>query len=137
MSVKIRMEVVHILALTLLYTQYCIFHCMINCDLQILMSVSKEMEDVNIHVKTLLVAITVHVILGINHLENIAMVIIKNYGFDIFTFLDINECNQGNGGCEHTCTNTVGSYYCTCYTGYTLNKNGRTCTGIILVSLNC
>ena len=104
---------------------------MINCDLQISMSVSKVMEDVNIHVPTLLVAITVHVILGINHLENIAMVIIKTYGFDIFTFLDINECNEGNGGCEHTCINTIGNHYCTCNTGYTLNKNGRTCTGII------
>ena len=49
------------------------------------MSVMMVTEDVNIHVKTLLVAIIVHVILVINHLENIAMVI-TNYGFDILLF---------------------------------------------------
>ena len=38
---------------------------MINCDLQISMSVTKVMEDVNIHVTTLLVAIIVPVVLDI------------------------------------------------------------------------
>ena len=57
--------------------------------------------------------------------------------FLILYISDINECNYSNGGCEHICNNTVGSYYCTCNSGYTLNKNGRNCTGIILVSLNC
>ena len=53
-----------------------IFHCMINCDLQISLSVIMVMEDVNIHVPTLLVAITVHVILVISCImENIALVI--------------------------------------------------------------
>ena len=42
---------------------------------------------------------------------------------------DICECKQGNGGCEHTCTNTVGSYYCTCNTGYQLSNNGKHCHG--------
>ena len=42
------------------------------------MSVAKVMEDVNIHVPTLLVAITVHVILVVINclMENIALVII-------------------------------------------------------------
>ena len=43
---------------------------------------------------------------------------------------DICECcNQGNGGCEHTCTNTIGSYYCACNTGYQLSNNGKHCSG--------
>ena len=42
--------------------------------------------------------------------------------------LDINECKQGNGGCEHTCTNTIGSYYCTCNSGYKLSKE-KHCSG--------
>ena len=33
--------------------------------------------------------------------------------------LDINECNSTNGGCEHSCTNTIGSYICSCDRGYT------------------
>ena len=43
--------------------------------------------------------------------------------------LDINECSSNNGGCAHTCTNTAGSYYCTCNTGYSLNNNKHGCTG--------
>ena len=47
----------------------------------------------------------------------------------IVCFEDINECNSNNGGCEHDCMNTEGSYYCTCDTGYSLNKNNNNCTG--------
>ena len=44
--------------------------------------------------------------------------------------VDINECNVNNGGCEHTCTNTVGSYNCSCNTGYQLNLGH--CSGNLL-----
>uniref|UniRef100_A0A915ERK7 Uncharacterized protein n=1 Tax=Ditylenchus dipsaci TaxID=166011 RepID=A0A915ERK7_9BILA len=27
---------------------------------------------------------------------------------------DINECDNGNGGCSHGCVNTIGDYYCAC-----------------------
>ena len=33
---------------------------------------------------------------------------------------DINECKQGSDRCDHNCTNTVGSYNCTCMDGYRL-----------------
>lgn len=33
---------------------------------------------------------------------------------------DINECDCQNGGCEHNCTNTPGSYNCSCRDGYTV-----------------
>ncbi|KAI1899687.1 hypothetical protein AGOR_G00064340 [Albula goreensis] len=33
---------------------------------------------------------------------------------------DINECNRKNGGCDHECNNTMGSYRCSCQPGYTL-----------------
>ena len=45
---------------------------------------------------------------------------------------DINECEQGVDGCDHNCTNTVGSYYCTCMDGYKLESNNHTCTGSLL-----
>ena len=46
----------------------------------------------------------------------------------IFLYIDINECNQGNGGCEHNCTDTVGSFSCSCNTGYQLTAGGH-CPG--------
>ena len=43
---------------------------------------------------------------------------------------DINECDFSNGGCEHRCTNTIGSFNCSCDRGYQLDdKNGFNCTG--------
>ena len=43
---------------------------------------------------------------------------------------DINECNVNNGGCNHTCINYDGSYYCTCNPGYRLSNNYHTCMDI-------
>ncbi|CAH1239205.1 THBS4 [Branchiostoma lanceolatum] len=34
---------------------------------------------------------------------------------------DINECTSNSDGCEHYCSNTDGSYRCTCRTGYQLH----------------
>ena len=42
--------------------------------------------------------------------------------------IDINECSRNNGGCDHNCTNAVGSYYCNCTSGYLL-KNSSECVG--------
>ena len=44
--------------------------------------------------------------------------------------LDLNECTNDNGGCEQICTNTIGSYVCSCLDGYSLNNNNHNCTGI-------
>lgn len=58
----------------------------------------------------------------------------------IFAILiDINECNSNNGGCNQHCHNTLGSYYCSCDSGYSLS-GGRTCVGmfqyIIILPIN-
>lgn len=43
---------------------------------------------------------------------------------------DVNECRSTTTNqCQQNCTNTVGSYTCTCHTGYRLNGDGRTCSG--------
>lgn len=42
--------------------------------------------------------------------------------------LDINECDMANGGCEDICTNTNGSFYCSCSSGFEL-KNNVFCSG--------
>ena len=42
---------------------------------------------------------------------------------------DIDECVQGLAGCDQNCTNTAGSYYCTCMDGYELESDNQTCAG--------
>jgi len=45
--------------------------------------------------------------------------------------VDVDECTLGTDTCHSslaTCTNTVGSYTCTCNAGYT--GDGSTCTGM-------
>ena len=44
-------------------------------------------------------------------------------------FVDVNECLVKNGGCEHNCTNLIGSYNCICNEGFELNQDGHTCNG--------
>ncbi|XP_078667424.1 uncharacterized protein LOC144909224 [Branchiostoma floridae x Branchiostoma belcheri] len=41
---------------------------------------------------------------------------------------DIDECSIQNGGCDQTCTNTIGSYICSCSeAGFTVDWNGHNC----------
>ena len=47
-------------------------------------------------------------------------------------FPDIDECREGehnNCSVNSTCANTVGSYMCTCFNGYTDGGMGYICTG--------
>uniref|UniRef100_S4RKH7 EGF-like domain-containing protein n=1 Tax=Petromyzon marinus TaxID=7757 RepID=S4RKH7_PETMA len=40
---------------------------------------------------------------------------------------DLDECSAYNGGCQHTCINTPGSYHCECHAGTRLHADGKTC----------
>lgn len=40
---------------------------------------------------------------------------------------DTDECMFNNGGCQHVCVNTVGSYECLCKEGFFLSDNQHTC----------
>ena len=42
---------------------------------------------------------------------------------------DINECAINMVNCSQTCTNTNGSYICSCGNGYVLTADNRTCNG--------
>ena len=59
--------------------------------------------------------------------------------FLFFSFFleDINECTLGTANCASggvsNCTNTIGSYYCTCNTGY--SGTGVVCTGGLFLLL--
>lgn len=41
--------------------------------------------------------------------------------------LDVDECKFNNGGCQHICVNTMGSYECRCKDGFFLSDNQHTC----------
>ncbi|XP_078664090.1 E-selectin-like [Branchiostoma floridae x Branchiostoma belcheri] len=43
---------------------------------------------------------------------------------------DIDECSATNGGCDHVCTNTLGSFQCSCVDGFNLNADGHSCDDI-------
>lgn len=54
----------------------------------------------------------------------------------VFSHPDINECQDNNGGCDHFCRNTVGSFECSCQKGYKLLTDERTCQGQWLAAVS-
>lgn len=46
----------------------------------------------------------------------------------LFWLADVNECSKENGKCDHGCSNSVGSYHCSCHDGYRLSGHHR-CLG--------
>lgn len=42
---------------------------------------------------------------------------------------DIDECIEDIDGCVQTCTNTMGSYTCSCNAGYRLASDNHGCNG--------
>ena len=42
-------------------------------------------------------------------------------------FADKDECSKDNGGCQHECINTIGSYVCQCRNGFILHENKHDC----------
>ena len=48
-------------------------------------------------------------------------------------FLDIDECKNATRPCHAnaTCTNTEGSYFCKCFSGY--DGDGENCTGMYIL----
>ncbi|XP_037942752.1 dorsal-ventral patterning protein tolloid-like, partial [Teleopsis dalmanni] len=52
---------------------------------------------------------------------------VQRSGFAAVFFTDIDECSLNNGGCQHECLNTIGSYMCSCHNGYSLHENGHDC----------
>ena len=45
---------------------------------------------------------------------------------------DIDECALNTDGCAHNCFNIIGSYTCSCRTGYSLATDRQSCEGIIM-----
>ena len=62
-------------------------------------------------------------------LSNPPVMYVSRYWFTTSHLADINECSDSNGGCDNDCINTIGSFYCECDNGYTLQTNRKTCNG--------
>ena len=108
-------------------------------SIQMSMSVTLTLVDATRSVPTLLVAFCAHVILDMSWilmrelvLVSEAMIQIFNNNYFQFSLPDTNECGYNNGGCVQNCHNTVGSYFCTCNSSYTLNSNKHACDGICI-----
>ena len=71
------------------------------------------------------------VIPAMNYNQMVPLVLVSTFLYrDLFlSSSDTNECNNNNGGCNQTCTNTVGSYTCSCSNGYT--ASGHSCNGML------
>lgn len=53
---------------------------------------------------------------------------VEVHGFEAhFAAIDVDECANDNGGCNHFCHNFIGGYYCSCKIGYRLRKDMKTC----------
>nr|XP_037270267.1 tolloid-like protein 1 [Rhipicephalus microplus] len=52
---------------------------------------------------------------------------VQKSGFAAGFLMDKDECAHNNGGCQHICKNTVGSYMCTCQNGFVLHPNEHDC----------
>uniref|UniRef100_A0A8B9J4N2 Matrilin 4 n=1 Tax=Astyanax mexicanus TaxID=7994 RepID=A0A8B9J4N2_ASTMX len=50
---------------------------------------------------------------------------------EFFGFAEIDLCIESDHGCDHICESSPGSYQCLCLPGYTLNDDGKTCTGTL------
>jgi hypothetical protein len=69
--------------------------------------------------------------LGVNHKE------LNPFWYRLFKELlskqsfislpDKDECSKDNGGCQHECVNTMGSYTCQCRNGFVLHENKHDC----------
>ena len=71
---------------------------------------------------------TLH-ITGISNMQWIMYNYNNCYHFVSVVSGPLNECEANNGGCAQICIDTATSFQCSCRAGYTLDTNGRNCSG--------
>ena len=45
--------------------------------------------------------------------------------------LDLDECGARSHDCQQVCVNTEGSFRCECHSGFMLNRDRKSCQGIV------
>ena len=83
------------------------------------------------HLERLCVVVIMAIYLDLT--RRVAMVCVSNLvnmlKFILSWITDVNECSEGTDQCNQICTNTVGSYKCSCNAGYVLGLDKKTCVG--------
>ena len=93
-------------------------------------------EDVNTRVSILMVHLSASVEVAsiFPVMDHCVLVCSLPYYREYHPFMcvcvDIDECSMGSHDCEQVCTNTEGSFICSCSSGFDLSSNGRTCNGL-------
>lgn len=104
------------------------------------MNVPSTMETVHKIAATIMEAMCAHAKWAIYWLQGTIEVAMVCAAIDIVIMLtptsstplytpDIDECANNNGQCSNICTNTNGSYICSCKPGYLLGADMLTCNG--------
>ena len=63
--------------------------------------------------------------------------ILCHYQYTFTLFVDIAVCAHNISGCNQNCTNTNGSFFCSCYPGYEILNEYRTCVGKEFTHCEC
>src|SRR4029434_940093 len=64
--------------------------------------------------------------------------LLMHYIFSNLILIDVNECDWDPCGLNSTCSNTIGSYNCSCWRGYTTNNSSLAiststpCIGVLM-----
>ena len=71
--------------------------------------------------------------------DGLGLAVVKCFGNDLKCLLanalnivclsDADECSLNTDNCSQNCSDTLGSYQCVCYDGYTLDSDQHTCNG--------
>lgn len=52
---------------------------------------------------------------------------VQKAGFSATFIKELDECELQDHGCEHNCVNTLGGYLCSCFLGYELHSDKKSC----------
>lgn len=50
-------------------------------------------------------------------------------------YVDIDKCDEDNGGCQHICKDTDGAFICKCHNGYEIMDDNSNCKGTIYIDI--
>lgn len=63
----------------------------------------------------------------LNLISSLCFRLTNNSSLSSLFVTDKDECSKDNGGCQHECINTIGSYVCQCRNGFILHENKHDC----------